>query len=402
MTAPNNTNNESPSTTSEKSLESCGFSTRAVHVGQEPDPRTGATIPPISLSVTYTQEGPGAHRGYVYGRGQNPTREDLERCIASLEGASAAYTFSSGTAAAAMILELLPPNSHIVATDDIFGGTYRLFEQVKRNSAGLQVSYVDMTDPTKLDQALTSRTKLIWVETPTNPLLKIVDLEAVATIGKKHGVLTVCDGTFTSPYIQRPLEWGIDLVFHSTTKYINGHSDVLGGLVAIGDKRDLAQQFNFLQKALGAVTSPFDCYLLHRGLKTLALRMERHCSNASWLAEKLMTLPGVRRVIYPGLSSHPQHKLATKQMSGYGGMITLELAGDINDATRALKKLKLFALAESLGGVESLASHPATMTHATIPKVDRETVGITDSIVRLSIGIEDREDLLADLSLALR
>jgi cystathionine beta-lyase/cystathionine gamma-synthase len=379
-----------------------GFATRAIHAGQAPDPATGAVMPPISQSSTYVQQSPGVHRGYEYSRTQNPTRFAWERCIADLEGGTRAFAFASGMAAIATILDLLEAGSHIVASDDLYGGTWRLFTRVRERSAGLKVSYVDMRDPGAVEKALTPATRLVWVESPTNPMLRLVDLAAVAAIARRRGVLSCVDSTFASPYVQRPIELGFDLVMHSATKYLSGHSDMVGGVVVAGADAELGRRLAFLQNACGAIAGPFDAYLALREVKTLALRMERHCSNALALAQWLERHPRVARVHYPGLASHPQHALAQRQMNGrYGGMITLELAGTLDDARRFLQRCRIFALAESLGGVESLVDHPALMTHAALPAEARRELGISDGLCRLSVGVEDLDDLRSDLEQAL-
>ncbi len=379
-----------------------GFSTRCVHAGQAPDPTTGAVMMPIYATSTFAQESPGVHKGYEYARSQNPTRMAFERCVADLEGGSQGYAFASGLAAIATILDLLPQGSHIVAADDLYGGTRRLFEKVRKESAGLSATYVDMTDAGALDRAIQPNTRLIWIETPTNPLLKLIDLRRVAEIGRKRKILTAADNTFASPYIQRPLEYGFDLVMHSTTKYLNGHSDMVGGIVVAGENAELRERLAYLHNAVGAIQGPFDSFLALRGVKTLALRMERHCASALRIAERLERHPKVKRVFYPGLPSHPQHALARAQMRGFGGMISAELKGTLDDARHFLERCELFTLAESLGGVESLIEHPALMTHGSVPEDVRATLGISDSLVRLSIGVEDADDLIADLEGALQ
>jgi cystathionine gamma-lyase len=378
-----------------------GFSTRAVHAGQEPDPATGAIMTPIYATSTYVQESPGRHRGYDYSRTQNPTRMAYERCIADLESGRAGFAFASGMAATATILELLDSGSHVLCMDDVYGGTYRLFENVRRRSAGLEFSFVDMADPQTVEAEIRPNTRLIWVESPSNPLLKLVDLPRLAAIGKRHGVLTVADNTFASPWIQRPLELGFNLVMHSATKYLNGHSDMVGGVVIVGDNADLAERLAYLHNAVGGIAGPFDSFLALRGLKTLALRMERHCANAQQIAEWLTAHPRIEKVYYPGLGSHPQHKLAKRQMRAFGGMVTAVLRGGLEPARRFLERCRIFALAESLGGVESLIEHPGIMTHASIPAEKRAELGIDDGLVRLSVGIEDVDDLLGDLAQAL-
>ena len=376
------------------------FSTRAIHAGQEPDPSTGAIMTPIYATSTYVQQSPGVHKGYEYARTQNPTRMAYERCVADLESGVRGFAFASGLAATATLLDLLNSGDHVIACDDLYGGTYRLFERVRRRSAGLDFTFIDFSDPRALDVALKPRTKMIWVETPSNPLLKLIDLRAVAEFGKAHGVLTVADNTFASPYLQRPIEYGFDLVLHSATKYLNGHSDMVGGVVVVGENRDLADRLAFLQNAVGAISGPFDSFLALRGLKTLHLRMQRHSENAAEIARWLERHPGVSRVIYPGLQSHPQHALAASQMKGFGGMLTAILLGDLDSTRRFLEHCHLFALAESLGGVESLIEHPAIMTHASLPAERRQAAGITDTLVRLSVGVEDVDDLKEDLQRA--
>lgn len=377
------------------------FSTRTIHGGQSHDPTTGAVMVPIYATSTYAQQSPGVHKGFEYARSQNPTRFAFERAVADLESGSAAFAYASGLAAIANIFELLDAGSHIVATDDIYGGTFRLLERVRKRSAGLQVSFADFTDLAAVEAAIRPETKLLWVETPTNPLLRVVDLAAVAALARRKGLIAVADNTFCSPYIQRPLELGIDLVVHSVTKYLNGHSDMVGGVVIVGDNAGLRDQLKFLQNAVGAISGPFDSFLALRGLKTLALRMERHSANGLKIARWLEARPNVRRVIYPGLESHPQHAVAKAQMNAFGGMITVELDRDLAGTKRFLEHTRLFALAESLGGVESLIEHPALMTHGSIPAEKRAAIGISDSLVRLSAGIEDADDLIADLAQAL-
>jgi cystathionine gamma-lyase len=377
-----------------------GLGTRAIHAGQHPDPSTGAIMTPIYATSTYVQESPGKHKGYEYSRTQNPTRMAYEQCVADLEGGLAGFAFASGLAAAATVLDLLDSGSHVIAMDDLYGGTYRLFEKVRRRSAGLDFSFVDLNDGTALKAALKPHTKMIWAETPTNPMLKLVDLAKVAAFAKKHGLTLVVDNTFCSPMVQRPLEYGADLVLHSATKYINGHSDMVGGIVVAGN-RDLVEPMGFLQNSVGAVAGPFDAFLAMRGLKTLHLRMRAHCASALELAKWLEKHPAVERVIYPGLKSHPQHALAKRQMDGFGGIVTIEVKGGLKKARRMLERCKLFALAESLGGVESLIEHPAIMTHASVPAANRRRLGISDGLVRLSVGVEDIEDLRAELTTAL-
>jgi cystathionine gamma-lyase len=380
------------------------LATRVIHGGQSPEPATGAVMPPIFATSTFAQESPGVHKGLDYGRSHNPTRWALERCVADIESGSGAFAFASGLAAIAAVLELLPAGSHIVAGDDMYGGTYRLFERVRRNSAGHQFTYVNLADPEALGAALTPQTKLVWVETPTNPMLKLADLAAIAQLCRARGIITVCDNTFASPINQRPLELGIDIVVHSTTKYMNGHSDVIGGVAVVGNAPHhaaLREQLGFIQNAVGAIQGPFDSFLVLRGIKTLALRVERSNSNALALAQWLEREPRVGKVFYPGLETHPQHALARRQMSGYGGIVSIELASDLAGARRFLESCRVFTLAESLGGVESLIEHPALMTHATIPAAQRAQLGISDGLIRLSVGIEHVEDQREDLRRAL-
>jgi len=378
-----------------------GFATRAIHAGQSPDPSTGAIMPPIYATSTYVQDSPGRHKGYEYSRTQNPTRMAYERCIADLENGSEGLAFASGLAATATVLECLDQGDHVIAMHDLYGGTYRLFEQVRTRSAGLRFDYVDLSNIEALRDAILPETRMIWVETPTNPLLKLVDLEAVAQIAREHKILSVADNTFATPWIQRPLEYGFDLVLHSATKYLGGHSDIVGGVVVVGDNAELAEQLAFLQNSIGAIAGPFDSFLALRGLKTLALRMQRHCYNAAHIAAWLEVHPAVKRVHYPGLASHPQHALAQRQMQGFGGMLSVVLEGGLEEARRFLERCQIFALAESLGGVESLIEHPGIMTHASIPAPIRKELGIDDSLVRLSVGVEDADDLVADLEQAL-
>lgn len=377
-----------------------GLGTRAIHAGQYPDPATGAIMTPIYATSTYVQSSPGVHKGYEYSRTQNPTRMAYERCVAALEGGSAGFAFSSGLAAAATVLDLLDTGSHVIAMDDLYGGTYRLFEKVRRRSAGLDFSFVDLNDIGALKGALKPNTRMIWAETPTNPMLKLVDLGKIAAFAKKHGLILVVDNTFCSPMIQRPLEWGADLVLHSATKYLNGHSDMVGGIVVAGNA-ELAERMAFLQNSVGAVAGPFDAFLAMRGLKTLHLRMKAHCASALELATWLEKHPAVEHAIYPGLKSHPQHKLARRQMSGFGGIISIEVKGGLKKAKRMLERCELFALAESLGGVESLIEHPAIMTHASLPQTRRKQLGISDGLIRLSVGVEDIDDLREELKVAL-
>ncbi len=381
-----------------------GFSTRAIHAGQQPDPVTGAIMTPIYATSTYVQDSPGVHKGYEYSRTQNPTRKALEDCVADLENGSGGFAFGSGMATSGTMLELLDTGAHVIAGDDLYGGTYRLFENVRKRSAGLNFSFIDFSDPGAVEAAIRPETKMIWVESPTNPLLKVIDLEAVADIARRHDLISVCDNTFCSPYVQRPIDLGIDLVVHSTTKYLNGHSDVVGGIAIVSGSSkfdDLGDRIAYLQNAVGSVPGPFDSFLVLRALKTLPLRMERHCENAAAVADYLEGHEKIDRVYFPGLKSHPQHELASRQMHGYGGMVTAVLKGGLDAATRFLERTQLFALAESLGGVESLIEHPAIMTHASIPPEIRAEIGIDDGLVRLSVGVEDLDDLLADLKQAL-
>lgn len=377
------------------------FSTRVIHAGQEPDPLTGAVMQPIYQTSTYAQQSPGVHKGFVYARGHNPTRFAYERCIADLENGARGFAFGSGMAAIATMLELFPAGSHIIAMDDVYGGTFRLFERVRKETANLSFSYVDLTKPENLEGAIRPETKLVWIETPTNPLLKVVDIEAVAKIAHKHGLKVGCDNTFASPYCQRPLDFGADIVMHSATKYLAGHSDVVGGVLVVNDK-EIAERLQFLQNSVGGIQGPFDSYLALRGLKTLALRVERHASNALALAEWLEAHPAISRVNYPGLKSHPNHEVARRQMDAFGGMITVFLKGGLDAAKAMLERVELFTLAESLGGVESLIEHPGIMTHASIPPERRKELGVDDALVRISVGVEDVEDLRRDLDQSLK
>ncbi len=394
-------NHMSNSASSGHSDRALALATLAIHGGQSPDPSTGAVMPPIYATSTYAQSSPGEHQGFEYSRTHNPTRFAYERCVASLEGGSRGYAFASGMAATSTVMELLDAGSHVVAMDDIYGGTFRLFERVRKRTAGLQFSFVDLTDLAALEAAITPQTKMVWIETPTNPMLKIVDIAAVTAIAKRHGLIVVVDNTFASPMLQRPLELGADLVLHSATKYLNGHSDMVGGMVVVGDNAELAEQMAFLQNSIGGVQGPFDSFLALRGLKTLPLRMKAHCANALALAQWLEKHPAVEKVIYPGLTSHPQHELATRQMNGYGGIVSIVLKGGFAAAKAFCEKTELFTLAESLGGVESLVNHPAVMTHASIPVERREQLGISDALVRLSVGVEELGDLQVDLERAL-
>jgi cystathionine gamma-lyase len=378
-----------------------GFSTRAIHAGQSPDPTTGAVMTPIYATSTYVQQSPGVHKGFDYARSHNPTRFALERCVADLECGTAGFAFASGLAAAATVLELLDHGSHVVVCDDLYGGSYRLFERVRRRSANLDFSYVDPTNLAAFSAAVRPTTRMIWIETPSNPLLKLADLAALAEVAHKHRLIAVADNTFATPYVQRPLELGFDVVVHSVTKYLNGHSDMIGGIAVVGERADLAERLGFLQNAVGGISGPFDSFLALRGLKTLALRMERHCANAERIADWLQRRPDVTKVRYPGLASHPQHALARRQMYGFGGMVSAVLAGGEARSRKFLERCRLFSLAESLGGVESLIEHPALMTHASIPAAKRAEIGIDDGLVRLSVGVEDVGDLIADLEQAL-
>ena len=379
-----------------------GFATRSIHAGQQPDPSTGAIMTPIYASSTYVQESPGQHKGFDYSRTSNPTRLAYERCIADLESGSTGFAFASGMAATATVLELLDSGSHIVCMDDVYGGTYRLFENVRKRSAGLEFSFVDLSDFSQLEAAIRPTTQLIWVESPTNPLLKLADLERIAAFARSKNILSVADNTFASPWVQRPLELGFDMVMHSATKYLNGHSDMVGGVVVVGSDQALAERLGYLQNAVGGIAGPFDSFLVLRSLKTLALRMERHCQNASAVAQWLEAHDKIKRVYYPGLPSHRQHELAQRQMRAGGGMVTAIIKGGLDPARRFLERCEIFSLAESLGGVESLIEHPGIMTHASIPPDKRAELGIDDGLVRLSAGVEDTDDLIADLEQALR
>ena len=377
-----------------------GMGTKAIHAGQSPDPSTGAVMMPIYATSTYAQASPGEHQGYEYSRSHNPTRFAYERCVAALESGSHGYAFASGLAATSTVLELLDSGTHVICMDDVYGGTYRLFERVRARSAALQFSFVDLNDMAALEAALQPNTKMIWCETPTNPLLKIVDIARLSAFAKKHDLLLAVDNTFSSPILQRPLELGADIVMHSATKYLNGHSDIVGGMIVVNTP-ELAEQMTFLQNAIGGVQGPFDSFLALRGLKTLHLRMKAHCENAQFLAERLESHPAIEKVMYPGLASHPQHELAKTQMHGFGGMVSVWLKGGFPEAKRFMERLELFTCAESLGGVESLANHPAVMTHASVPVERREALGVTGNLVRLSVGVEDVADLWADIQQAL-
>ncbi|MDZ4053218.1 MAG: cystathionine gamma-synthase [Phenylobacterium sp.] len=378
------------------------FNTRAIHGGQYPDPSTGAVITPIYATSTYAQSSPGVHQGFEYSRSQNPTRFAFERAVADLESGVKGFAFASGLAAIATLLDVLDAGDHVIASDDLYGGSFRLFDKVRKRSAGLEFSFVDLSDLAAVEAAIRPNTRLLWVETPTNPLLRLADLEALAALAKRHGIIAAADNTFASPAVQRPLEFGFDVVMHSTTKYLSGHSDMVGGCLVVGENAELSEQLTFLQNAVGAVASPSDSFLAHRGVKTLGLRMERHCANAMKIATWLEGRRGVEQVIYPGLASHPQHELARRQMTGgFGGMMSVVVDGGLEASRSVLEKTRLFTLAESLGGVESLIEHPAIMTHASIPADTRRRLGIHNGLIRLSVGIEDADDLIADLDEAL-
>ena len=376
------------------------FATRAIHAGQQPDPTTGAIMPPIYATSTYVQESPGVHKGYEYSRTQNPTRMAYERCVADLESGTHGFAFASGMAAIGTILELIDSGSHVIALDDLYGGTRRLFSGVRERSSSLEFSYVDMTDASAVENALQSNTRMIWIESPSNPLLKIVDFRAIAELAAGKDILLVCDNTFATPYLQRPLELGCDIVMHSATKFLNGHSDMVGG-IAVTANADLAERLAYLQNSIGAVAGPFDSFLALRGLKTLDVRMERHCRSAAAIAAWLEQDDRVASVLFPGLESHPQHELAKVQMSDFGGIVTFFIKGELADARRFLENCEVFALAESLGGVESLVDHPGIMTHASVPEKERAALGISDQLIRLSVGIEALDDLIVDLDQAL-
>ncbi|APG04430.1 cystathionine beta-lyase [Luteibacter rhizovicinus DSM 16549] len=385
---------------SKKATQELGLGTRAIHAGQHPDPSTGAIMTPIYATSTYVQSSPGKHQGYEYSRTQNPTRMAYERCVADLEGGVAGFAFGSGLGGASTVLDLLDSGDHVIAMDDLYGGTYRLFERVRRRSAGLDFTFIDLNDTAALKASLKPNTKMIWAETPTNPMLKLVDLAKLSAFAKKHGLILVVDNTFCSPMLQRPIEYGADLVLHSATKYLNGHSDMVGGIV-VAANQEMAERMGFLQNSVGAVAGPFDSFLAMRGLKTLHLRMQAHCASALDIARWLEKHPAIEKVIYPGLKSHPQHALARRQMDGFGGIISAEVKGGIRAARKMLERCELFALAESLGGVESLIEHPGIMTHASIPPATRKRLGISDGLIRLSVGVEDVEDLRTELTHAL-
>lgn len=375
--------------------------TKVIHAGQHPDPTTGAVMMPIYATSTYVQESPGKHKGFEYSRTQNPTRFAFERCMAELESGKNAFAFASGMSAISTTLEMLNAGDHVIVMDDVYGGTYRLFQNVRHRSAGINFSFVDCSKIENVEAALTPKTKMIWIETPSNPMLKLVDLQKIAEFSRKNKLISVADNTFASPILQRPLEFGFDIVLHSITKYVNGHSDVVGGVVIVGDNPELIEKMGYLQNAIGGILDPFSSFLALRGLKTLAIRMQRHCENAQEIAQWLTTHPKVAKVIYPGLKEHPQYELAKKQMSGFSGMISVQLKTNLKETISALEKFKIFTLAESLGGVESLIEHPAIMTHASVPEKDREKLGITDGFIRLSVGIENVNDLRADIEQAL-
>ena len=380
-----------------------GFETRAIHAGQKADPTTGAVMMPIYTSSTFEQESPGVHKGFDYSRSINPTRKAFEECIASLENGEVGFGFSSGVAAISACVELLSPGDHIIAMNDLYGGTVRLFNEIKTLSQGIEVTYVDMTDMQNVFEAKTDKTKMIFVETPTNPLLRVVDLSAIADFAKAENILSVCDNTFASPYVQQPLNHGIDIVLHSATKYLGGHSDLIAGALVIGKKDDaLLSRMANIVNSLGPITGAFDSYLILRSLKTLAVRMERHCENALAIAKHFESHKEISEVIYPGLSNHPQHDLAAKQMKGFGGIISMNIKGGLEKSKSFLEQTRIFALAESLGGVESLIEHPALMTHASLPKDRRESIGISDGLVRLSVGLESLDDLIDDIEQALK
>ena len=383
------------------SKDTHGLGTRAIHAGQSPDPSTGAVMMPIYATSTYAQASPGVHQGYEYSRSHNPTRFAYERCVAALEGGTQGYAFASGLAATSTVLDALDSGSHVICMDDVYGGTYRLFERVRRRSAGLDFSFVYLNDMAALEAAVTPATRMIWCETPTNPLLKIVDIARLAEFARKRGIWLAVDNTFSSPILQRPLELGAHLVMHSATKYLNGHSDMVGGMLVVGDDARLAEQLTFLQNAVGGIQGPFDSFLALRGLKTLHLRMKAHCENAMALADWLQSHPAIERIAYPGLASHPQHELAKRQMDGFGGMVSVWIKGGEAAARRVMERTELFTCAESLGGVESLVNHPAIMTHASVPAERRAALGVDDNLVRFSVGVEDLADLRADLESAL-
>jgi cystathionine gamma-lyase len=378
-----------------------GFATRAIHAGQTPDPTTGAVMPPIYATSTYVQKSPGVHQGYEYSRTQNPTRNAYERCIADLEGGTHGFAFASGMAATATVLELIDSGSHVVAMDDLYGGTRRLFQRVRQRSAGLEFTFADLSDMAAVQASVRPNTRLIWIETPSNPTLRLVDLAAVARFARERKLLTAVDNTFATPWSQRPLELGCDIVVHSATKFLNGHSDMVGGVAVVGEA-ELAERLGFLQNSIGAVGGPFDSFLALRGLKTLPLRMRQSSESALAIARRLEKHPRVERVLYPGLESHPQHALARRQMqNGFSGIVTFFIRGGLEPARRFLERCEIFAIAESLGGVESLIDHPGIMTHASVPEDQRRALGISDALIRMSVGIEDTDDLITDLEQAL-
>ncbi len=376
-----------------------GFDTRAIHAGQAPDPSTGAIMTPVYLTSTYVQESPGKHLGYEYARSQNPTRMAYEKCLSNLENAQFGFAFASGCAATTTLIHLLKGGDHVICMDDVYGGTFRLFDKVIKDF-GVEFCYVDLTSREKFEAAIRPNTKMVWIETPTNPLLKVVDIESIATIARKKGILSVVDNTFMSPYYQRPIELGADVTYHSTTKFVGGHSDMIGGFVATNSK-ELADRIYFLQKSMGAIAGPFDSFLAMRSLKTLPVRMRAHEANAHQVAEWLVKHPMVEKVMYPGLKTHPQHEISKRQMTGFGAMMSFVIKGGLDSAKTFLESIRVFSLAESLGGVESLANHPAIMTHASVPAETRRALGISDSLVRLSVGIETTEDLIKDLEQAM-
>lgn len=380
--------------------EELGFETRAIHAGQHPDPATGAIMTPVYLTSTYVQSSPGVHKGYEYSRTHNPTRKSYENCIASLESGKHGFAMASGCAATFVTLHLLKSGDHVIAADDMYGGTYRLFDKVLKTN-GFEFSYTDLSNPENLEAAIQPNSKMLWLESPTNPMLKLADIKKLAQKAHAKGLLVAVDNTFMSPYFQRPIELGADIVVHSSTKYLNGHSDVVGGVIVVNDDK-LAEKLQFLTNSIGPIASPFDSFLSMRSLKTLAVRMRAHEENAGAVAEFLSRHPKIESAIYPGLKSHPQHVLAKSQMSGFGGMVSFVLKGEMPEVRTFMESLKIFSLAESLGGVESLVNHPAIMTHASVPKDRREVLGITDSLVRLSVGIENKEDLIRDLEQALK
>ncbi len=376
------------------------LATRVIHAGQSPDPSTGAVMTPIYQTSTYVQASPGEHQGFEYSRSDNPTRQAWEACINDLENGRGGFAFASGMAAIDAVLALLQPGDKVVAMDDLYGGTWRVFERVRQRASGLEFEFVDLANPEAAQAAIGEGVAMVWVETPTNPMLSLVDIEAIAALSNKAGARLVVDNTFATPMLQQPLELGADIVIHSVTKYLNGHSDMVGGAVVVNDE-GLADEMAFIQNATGGIQGPFDAFLAMRGVKTLSLRMQAHVDNAQTIAEWLSHHPRVERVIYPGLASHPHHALAQRQMRGFGGMVSFDIGGDLARARRFLERTELFQLAESLGGVESLVNHPAIMTHATVPYERRQALGVTDTLIRLSVGIEAVDDLIQDLDVAL-